>query len=288
MKGYIIVNPYLVPKESIYQAERLKEEFDKLNVETKIVSDGFLSVTVDGDGKDIDSDLPDFAIYLDKDKYYSKVLESKGVRLFNSHESVRICDDKAETYLALSGKGVNLPKTILGGLCYSPSLKVNREWMEKISEKLGFPVIIKESFGSMGKGVYKADDIEELMEIADKVKTKPHLFQEYLSFDSGADIRVIVIGGKVVASMERRNDSDFRSNVAQGGTGVKIDLDEKFSAVARKCAEIIGLDYCGVDLLKDKNGQPIVCEVISNVEKTTGVNVAKLYAEHVINQINKI
>ena len=106
------------------------------------------------------------------------------------------------------------------------------------------------------------------------------------------DVRVIVIGGHTVAAMERRNDGDFRSNVAQGGSGEKIDLLEEFRIVAESCAEILGLDYCGVDLLYGKDGEPIVCEVNSNaffsgIEKATGVNVAKAYAEHIINNLSK-
>ena len=108
----------------------------------------------------------------------------------------------------------------------------------------------------------------------------------------GVDVRVIVIGGKTVASMERRNKDDFRSNVAQGGCGVKIDLPENFQIVAESCAEILGLDYCGVDLLYGNDGEPYVCEVNSNaffggIEEATGVNVAKLYAEHIIKTIYK-
>ena len=123
-----------------------------------------------------------------------------------------------------------------------------------------------------------------------QVKLKPHLFQEYIPFKKGVDVRVIVIGGKAVACMERRNDNDYRSNVGQGGQGVKIELPESFKAVAENCAEILGLDYCGVDLLYGKDGEPIVCEVNSNaffdgIESVSGVNVAKKYAEYIIKTI---
>ncbi len=292
MKGVIFLNPFLVPKESVHQAERLKEEFNKLGVEIEIVTDGFSRVAIEGDMVSVDLYPPDFAVYLDKDKYLSEVLEKGKLRLFNRHKAVRVCDDKAQTYIALSGNGIKFPKTIFGALCYRADLPIKREWAQKIAEELGFPVIIKESFGSMGKGVHKADNIEDLLAIMEKVKLKPHLFQEYLPLRKGVDVRVIVIGGKTVASMERRNQDDFRSNVAQGGCGVKIDLPEKFQIVAESCAEILGLDYCGVDLLYGNDGEPYVCEVNSNaffggIEEATGVNVAKLYAEHIIKTIYK-
>lgn len=290
MKGLIFINPFLVPKQSVHQAERLKSEFNKLGVDIEIVSDGYARVALKGDGADVDFDTPDFGIYLDKDKYLSQILTKSGIRLFNTHQAVRVCDDKAETYIALAGNGVNFPKTIFGALCYSPDKPVLDSSADMIIEKLGYPVIVKECFGSMGKGVHKAENKSELLEIMEKVKLKPHLFQEYIPFAKGVDVRVIVIGGRVVASMERRNTEDFRSNVAQGGTGVKIDLPINFKNVAERASKLLGLDYCGVDLLYGKNGEPIVCEVNSNaffdgIESVTGVNVAKAYAEHVINII---
>ncbi|MBO7344835.1 MAG: RimK family alpha-L-glutamate ligase [Clostridia bacterium] len=290
MKGVIFINPFLVPEQSVHQAERLKTEFNNLGVDIDIISDGFSRVQVDGKETLIDICAPDFAIYLDKDKYLSEILEKSGLRLFNRHDAVRVCDDKGQTYIALTGKGVKFPKTIFGALCYKNDGEIKDEWVNSIFQNLGFPIIVKESFGSMGKGVHLANDKAELLKIMNQVKLKPHLFQEYIPFKKGVDVRVIVIGGKAVACMERRNDNDYRSNVGQGGQGVKIELPESFKAVAENCAEILGLDYCGVDLLYGKDGEPIVCEVNSNaffdgIESVSGVNVAKKYAEYIIKTI---
>ncbi len=288
--GIIIINPYLIPKESVFQAQRLKEEFDLLNVSVEIITDTFLHSKIE-DGK-ISSYLEniDFAVYLDKDKYQSQILESLGVKLFNSHESIRVCDDKGTTYLALLGKGLNLPKTIFGALCYNKDMPIDENWARKIAEQLSFPLIIKESFGSMGKGVFLAKDFDELLSIMEEVKVKPHIFQEYLGKRKGVDIRVIVIGGKAVCAMERKNESDFRSNVAQGGQGTKVELTKDFKETAEKCAEVLGLDYCGVDLIFGENDEPYVCEVnsnafISGIEKATGFNVAREYAKHIISKL---
>ena len=290
-QGIIVINPYQIPKESVHQANRLKDELNALGVSASIVTDTFLtSIILDNK---IKTELKgvDFVIYLDKDKYQSEILESLGIRLFNSHKAVRVCDDKGTTYLALLNSGLNIPKTIFGALCYNKDMPIDIEWAKKIAENLGFPLIIKESFGSMGKGVYLANNLDELIEVMEKVKLKPHLFQEYVG-EPGVDVRVIVIGGKAVCAMERRNDSDFRSNVAQGGYGKKITIDDEFKKSAERCAEILGLDYCGVDLLYGKDKKPYVCEVnsnafISGIEKVTGFNVAKAYAEHIISCLNK-
>lgn len=289
MEGLIFVNPYLIPKESVAQAERLKAEFAALGVKMRIVGDGFLNVTISGDALRAEYDC-DFAVFLDKDKYLSGALKKKGIRLFNSHDSIRVCDDKAETYLALAGKGLNIPQTVFGGLCYKEDAEIVSGAAEKIAEKLGLPLVIKESFGSMGKGVYLAETLDELKSVMEKVKCKPHLFQRYLGAKRGVDVRVIVIGGKAVAAMERYNEKDFRSNVALGGKCRNIDPPAEFITVAEKCAEILGLDYCGVDLLYGDKGEPFVCEVNSNAfffgfERTTGVNVARLYAEYIVRKI---
>ena len=127
----------------------------------------------------------------------------------------------------------------------------------------------------------------------EEVKTKPHIFQEYLGKKKGVDVRVIVIGGKAVAAMERRNVNDFRSNVAQGGDGIKIKLQDEFRKAAETCAKVLGLDYCGVDLLYGNEGEPYVCEVNSNafiggIEKATDINVARVYAEYIIKTIKEI
>ena len=290
MKGKVVINPYLVPEQSVHQAQRLVEEFNKLGVQVEVVTDGFTRAGLTDDSLFIEDFNADFVIYLDKDKYLSEILEKKGVRLFNKHSAVRVCDDKAQTYIALESSGVKMPDTIFGGLCYRQDLPVNEKFADKIIEKLSLPVIVKECFGSMGKGVYKADDRVQLLEIMEKVKLKPHLFQRYIQGSSGVDVRVIVIGGKAVASMQRCNSNDFRSNVAQGGSGKKIELTESFRLTAEKCASVLGLDYCGVDLLYGENDQPIVCEVNSNaffdgIESVSKVNVAKLYAEYIIKSV---
>lgn len=292
MKCCIIVNAFRIPRESVLQAERIKYELTLLGANTEIISDGAARLKLSKG--EIVTDLTDFdfAVYLDKDKYLSQSLEKAGVRLFNRHNAVRVCDDKAETYIALVGHGFNMPDTMFGALCYNKDCSIEESYVDKVEKTLGYPIIVKESYGSMGKGVYKADDRAAFTLIAEKVKLKPHLFQKFIPTGSGKDVRIIVIGGKAVACMERGNGNDFRSNIAVGGSGKPITPDKEFTETAERAAKILGLDYCGVDLLYGKSGEPILCEVNSNafflgMEKVTGINVAKLYAEYMINEIKK-
>ena len=150
-------------------------------------------------------------------------------------------------------------------------------------------MIVKENYGSLGKQVYFAENYEQLLEIENKLIRVPHIFQEFISSSKGKDYRIIVIGGKVVAYMKRQNPNSYLSNLATGGTASKVELPENYLKIAEKCAEILGLDYCGVDILEGPNKEPIVSEVNSNafyegIEKTTGVNVAGCYVDYLLSK----
>ena len=291
IQGKIIINAYKRPIESVRQAERLQSEFSLIGVETEIISDQIVRAGVNNGKIFTNLKNSDFIIYLDKDKYTSAVLNKLGVKTFNSHHSIRICDDKAETYIALSNSGLNLPKTLFGVLSYSEKDQISNTFLDAIEKELKYPVIVKECFGSMGKGVFIAKNRVELIELYKQVKSKPHLFQEYLSYKKGADVRVIVIGGKAISAIERYNPNDFRSNVALGGSAKAVELSEEFKNSAETCAKVLGLDYCGVDLIYGDNCKPFVCEVNSNAffegtESATKINVAKIYAEYVLSKLN--
>lgn len=288
MKGIIAVNRFGFSSQ-LYQAQRLKEELNKIGMEVSVVNDGALKYALENGSLKTRLDC-DFCVFLDKDKYLSAALTKCGIRLFNSHEAIRVCDDKGETYIALSGKGLNLPDTCFAPLVYEANKDYGEVVDREIGEKLGFPVVVKESYGSMGTGVYLAEDKKQLAEISNRLALKPHIYQRYLSAKKGTDVRVIVIGGKAVAAMERHNADDFRSNLALGGTGKSVVLSEEFKSAAERAAKILNLDYCGVDLLYGDNGEPYICEVNSNaffkgIEKITGVNVAEIYAWHIADKL---
>ena len=286
MKGVILTNAYKDIPQTRSQCARLKEELEKLHVSIDIMRNNFFAANITSGGE-IASKLSgyDFCIYLDKDKYISYMLEKAGIRLFNSARAIELCDDKMTTALALSNSGIPMPKTLPGLLCYDEGAPLNEQALRNVEEELGYPVIVKSSFGSMGTGVFKAENFEELKGAASALKMQPHLFQQYIAESAGRDIRVIVIGGKAVAAMERISGGDFRSNIAMGGRGLKIDMPVQVKEMAEKAAALLNLDYCGADILFGKEGF-YLCEVNSNaffdgIEAATGVNIAKLYANHI-------
>lgn len=288
MKGLILTNLYDSSPSCLNQSIRLKDELEKLGANADILKNSPEKIGVGDDGglicgyKDYD-----FCVYFDKDKYCSFVLEKSGLRLFNRHEAIRACDDKVSTHLALSSNGIKMPKTIPSALCYTEAETC--PYLDDIERELGYPLVVKSSYGSLGKGVHLAKNRGELISLWQKYRHSPHLYQRFISESAGRDIRLIAVGGKVVAAMQRTSKTDFRSNIELGGTGAPFTPDNELISLAKKVSDILKLDYCGIDVLESNSGY-LVCEVNSNaffggIERVTGVNVARVYAEHILNEI---
>lgn len=264
---------------------RLSEEFFKLGVSTRVIRNDmfFARVSVEC-AKELNG--YDFCIYLDKDKYASRVL-SKHMRLFNSAAAIENCDDKMTTHILLEGHGIPMPHTVAGLLCYDKAAEVSDEAVNHVIAALGLPVIVKQAYGSMGSGVFKADTKKQLKDFMQKFKCEPHLFQHYIGSSHGRDLRVIVVGGKVLGGIERRSvNGDFRSNIGLGGSATATEVPREVQGYAVKAASILGLDYCGIDFLYGNDGF-LLCEVNSNAffdafEEATNINVAGAYAKHII------
>ncbi len=286
-----MINAYPNGEKFYTQAERIAQELRGLGCPTDVKRNGEIFVTLDENGgvtHNLEEDYA-FIVYLDKDKYLGRALEGCGYRLFNRAKAVEICDDKLLTYFALQGAGLRLAESIPAPLCYTPNAKADETFLNSVAKRLGFPLVVKKSYGSFGAGVRLVHGIPELMKTAQDFLYEPHFYQRYISQSSGRDIRVIVVGGKAVAAMERvAQKGEFRSNVELGGKGRLIDeeLFEKYAPSAERAAVWLGLDYCGVDLLETEEGA-VVCEVNSNaffegIEGVTGINVAKEYAKHIL------
>ena len=293
MKGIILLNYYSPPRGCINQAERLREEFASLGVSVDTLPNfiGKCGIASDGESFSRFGEY-DFCIYLDKDKYASELLERTRLPLFNSHRAIRVCDDKAETHIALSNAGIPMPRTLPGLLCYDRSCGLSEDALLTVEAEFGYPLIVKSCFGSLGKGVWKVDSRDALRDIMRELQFSPHLFQEFIGSSTGRDVRVILIGGRAVAAMKRTSTTDFRSNIELGGVGEEFELPDSFREVAERAAGILGLDYCGIDLMFSPDREPILCEVNSNaffagIERVTGVNIAGIYAKHVLERTKK-
>ena len=291
MKGIVLLNAYTKSAGANRQASRIAEELNALGVQTEMRLNGAFDADIFSSRVRL-AQKPDFVVYLDKDKYLSRLWEKEGVRLFNSAEGVEVCDDKMLTYIALANGGVEIPDTLPAPLCYYPDARVREEYCRVVEERLGYPLVVKKSFGSWGMDVNLIQNFAELRKIAEEYKLFPHLYQKYIAAKRGEDTRVLVIGGKAVAAMRRRNDGDFRSNIELGGRGYPAEITKSYREISERAARLLSLDYCGIDLLEGEDGRPIVCEVNSNAffneaEKVTGVNIAGAYAAHIAREMKK-
>lgn len=278
MKGIIVTNAYYSTPTSEHQAMRLFDELKKLGVEAEIVKNGEPNLI----GEKFDCD---FAVIFDKDINFVRNLELSGVRTFNSSESIGLADDKIKTALVLKENGFEIPDTIALPKLYYYDYP-DTAYIRKAGKKLGYPLVIKEAFGSLGQQVYLAKTFYDAVRIVAQFGTKSCLFQKYETESKGQSIRAIVIGGKVLCAMRLTSEEDFRSNAENGGVAESIELPQEYIDIAERVALTFGLDYCGIDFFANK---PIVIEVNSNayfetMEKVSQVNVAEAYAKHILNK----
>lgn len=291
-RGICVLNAYDILPGAEHFYERMSSELAKLGISLAKKTNAEIFSYLDSYGDLVGEKLPvDFVLYLDKDLYASYGFENRGYRLFNSARAIELCDDKMRTHMALAGKGIRMPKTISGPLNYSNNS--SSDFIAEVERLLSYPIVAKENFGSLGAKVYLLANHEDLLHFETVHRFAPRLYQEFIASSRGMDYRLIVIGGKLAAGMKRVNyQGDFRSNVALGGIGEKVTIPPEFIQVAEKAAALLGLDYCGVDVLIGPNGEPILCEVNSNafiegIEKVTGVNIAATYALHIQKTIDR-
>ena len=150
-------------------------------------------------------------------------------------------------------------------------------------------MVIKEAYGSFGAQVYLASDKQTAQNIIAKIDWKPFIMQEYISESYGRDIRVNVVGGKVVCAMKRENDKDFRSNITGGGKASRVSLTKEQETLALSACQAVGADFAGVDILLGKDTS-LVCEVNTNPHfrstlDCTGVDLSEYIMRYILERI---
>jgi ribosomal protein S6--L-glutamate ligase len=206
--------------------------------------------------------------------------------VFAANESVAISRsrDKLRSLQLLAKKGIGLPVT-----SFAHSTKMTEHLIALVG---GPPCIIKILEGTQGKGVVLADNqkaAESVIEMLRGLKSN-FLVQEYIKESAGADIRCLVVGDKVVASMKRQAaKGEFRSNLHRGGTAEKIKITPDERSTAVRAAKAMGLNIAGVDILRSNHG-PLVLEVNSSpglegIEKATELDIAGMIIDFIDNSV---
>ena len=219
-------------------------------------------------------------------------LEKHSICVVNSRQSINICTDKYRTSLRLADYGIKQPKTVLVN---DPEKAVLA--FDKLDSK--FPVIMKTLRGSKGVGVLFVESEKSLDSIVQLIYKQDEdtdlLLQEYIPTDY--DVRVLVLGGKVLATMKRPViEGDFRSNVSQGSKPEKIKLTEIEIEASLLAAKAVNGVWTAVDFIPSKNREkdpPFVIEVNSSpgtegIEEASGQNISKEIIQFFANKKNWI
>lgn len=206
--------------------------------------------------------------------------EMQGVFTTASSIAINRSRDKLRAYQLLAKYGVGIPKTVFA--------RETADFEEVLELAGGAPVIIKVARGTHGNGVVLAETRKAAKAVmqAFYVEGVSFVVQEFVEESAGSDIRALVVGGRVVASIMRQSlTEDFRSNTHQGGVGKRVKLTEEEEKTAIKAARAMGLPICGVDMMRSSRG-PLVLEVNSSAslktpELLTKRNVATSIIEYI-------
>ena len=268
-----------------YEMNRFKEEAQNQGIEFDIVYSDQLDLIVSRDDRksirfcDNIVPLPDVLLARTGSgtgHFNLSVLrqfERLNVPTITNSDSIIASKDKMYANQILAQAGLPIPKTMLTRFPCNTDL---------VQKQVGFPCVIKVVTGSHGAGVYLCEDakrFDDLQELISSLDYKNSMIvQEYIEFSEGRDLRVIVVGGRVVGAMQRTSvDGSFKANISRGGVGSQFEMNEELEMLSIQVAKTLDLDIAGVDLLFHNDGYKI-CEANSapgfqGFEAAVGVNI---------------
>lgn len=293
MRGWIL---YFKNHEHVGEKDhgvsRLLEVAKKRGIDLKVYRpEQFELVVTRGDRKSILVDgkptpVPDFLIPRmgSSTPYFAlaiiRQLERLGVYVCNSSVTIETVKDKLHMHQLLAHSNLPTPKTML--------LKFPVD-IEVVKREIGFPVVVKNITGTEGNGIYlcqSEDKFTDLMELIYSNNASANIIlQEFIASSSGRDLRVFIVGGKIIGCMQRIAKTGFKANYSRGGTVEKFTLTPDAEWLATEAARLVNLDIAGIDLLFGENGYK-VCEANSSpgfkgLEQVMGKNIAEQIIDYI-------
>jgi RimK family alpha-L-glutamate ligase len=212
-------------------------------------------------------------------------LADRGIPVMNSARAIERSVDKFYTTALLHEAGLPVPETEVcerGG-----------DAMAAIRRMLAHgDVIVKPLFGSMGHGMVRVADPDVACRVVRSLEQIRSVFYLQRAVDHGGrDVRVFVVGGRVIAAIERAAPAgEWRTNVARGGSAKTIALPAAWEDLALRAAAVVGAEYAGVDLLPSREGQVFVLEVNGipgwqGLQQATGIDVAGALIDHLVARV---
>ena len=278
-------------KSSIMVAEAMQKYFDQVemvqlrDIEVKLGKDG--GIFYNGNELDYYD-----CIYLKGSFRYAHLLRSIAAMLEGKvpymplpADSFTTTHNKLLTHLALEQKNIPMPRTYI-----SP----NTDTAKELIKKTNYPIVMKFPQGTQGKGVMFADSISSASSLLDALGAlnQPFIIQEYIE-TGGTDIRALVVGEKVVASMRRKAQTEEkRANLHAGGSGEKVFLSRESINLALDTAKALKAEICGVDILEGPLG-PVVIEAnispgLQGLSQVSTLDIADEIAKYLFRKTDKI
>jgi RimK family alpha-L-glutamate ligase len=229
------------------------------------------------------SKLPEFVINRTRDYLLARCLEQAGCRVFNSSEAARICNDKIESHLLAARLGLPQVDT---AFCRNEPASLR-------AHGLPYPVVLKNPCGHGGGEVFLANDEGELTAAASLIR-RDRVIVQRLCGRPGEDVRVYMLGGKILAAVKRRAaGGDFRANLSLGGSAEPYEPDDNCRRMAERISEALWLDYAGIDFLSDENGGLLFNELEDAVGSRAlyGLGIcdaAALYMDYISKTVDSI
>jgi ribosomal protein S6--L-glutamate ligase len=211
-----------------------------------------------------------------------------GIPVVNDLDSIRLTKNQFHTLQTMAAARIPVPDTLFVN---SPE-----GLQEAIVRLKGYPVVVKQVSGRQGKGVILVETKHNLESVTYEYldRRKGLLVQRFIPPEKRQDIRVLVVGGKVVGAMELRpKEGDFRANYHLSKESSTRDLSQELEEITLKAAFAVGLEIAGVDLIVDKNDRANVIEVnyspgFKGMESATGLDIAANIVEYVVSTYEKI
>jgi len=213
--------------------------------------------------------------------------EMMGVYSVNESVAISRSRDKLRSLQLLSRRGIGLPVTT-----FAHDTKATDHMIKLCG---GAPIVIKLLEGTQGVGVVLAETHKAAESVIEAFRGLDAniLAQEFIKEAGGADIRCLVVGDKVIASMKRQGrEGEFRSNLHRGGNAMVVKITPEERSTAVRAARIMGLSLAGVDLLRSNHG-PVVMEVNSSpglegIEKATGKDISGQIIKFIESSVGKV
>jgi ribosomal protein S6--L-glutamate ligase len=279
-----------------YSTRRLKEAAEQRGHQAKVLNTLKFAIDLDRGSPDLyyrqkalsnyDAVLPRIGASI---TYYGTAVvrqfQEMDVFCANTAHGISNSRDKLRSLQILSRHHVGIPRTTF--------VRDKKDVLPAIERVGGAPVIIKLIEGTQGIGVLLAESVGQAASIIELLQSQKQnvLIQKFVAESKGKDVRAFVVGDRVVAAMRRvAQGQEFRSNVHRGGIAEPIELDEQYSETAVRCAQILGLQVAGVDMLEGKDG-PQVMEVNSSpglegIETCTDLDIAGSVIDYIAAQVD--